>query len=191
MSLILQSSGGGQITIQEPATASNFTQTLPAASGTVVITGTTPTFNGITFPATAVPSADANTLDDYEEGSWTPTIQINSSSTGITYGTQVGRYTKIGNVVTCWFYLSLTSKGSNSGPVNLLGIPFTPSSTSALYSVYCGTLKNAASSFGSYAQVFPSNSIISMKKQGSDTDMSNTDLNNNTEFLYTLNYMTA
>jgi hypothetical protein len=38
MSLVLQSSSGGQITIQEPATASNFTQTLPAASGTTVLT---------------------------------------------------------------------------------------------------------------------------------------------------------
>jgi hypothetical protein len=36
MSLILQSSGGGQITIQEPATASNFTQTLPASDGTIL-----------------------------------------------------------------------------------------------------------------------------------------------------------
>lgn len=39
MSIILQSSGGGQITLQEPATASNFTQSLPAVSGTVVTTG--------------------------------------------------------------------------------------------------------------------------------------------------------
>ena len=42
MSLVLQSSGGGQITIQEPATASNFTQTLPAVSGTVITTGNIP-----------------------------------------------------------------------------------------------------------------------------------------------------
>jgi hypothetical protein len=205
MSLVLQSSGGGSVTIAEPTTASNFTQDLPAATGTVALLqtpsfattigvgGATPAASGagITFPASQSASTDANTLDDYEEGSWTPTIEINSSSTGIAYGTQVGRYTKVGNVVTCWFYLGLTNKGSSSGSVTLLGIPFTPSSTSSLFSVYCGTLKNAASSFGSYAQIFPSNSVIAFKKQGSDTDMSNTDLNNNTEFLYTLNYMTA
>ena len=45
MSLILQSSGGGQITVQEPATASNFTQTLPAATGTVMVSGNMPAFN--------------------------------------------------------------------------------------------------------------------------------------------------
>jgi hypothetical protein len=42
MSLVLQSSGGGQITIQEPATASNFTVTLPAATGTTMVTGNMP-----------------------------------------------------------------------------------------------------------------------------------------------------
>ncbi len=45
MSLILQSSGGGQITIQEPTTASNFTQTLPAASGEVMVSGNMPAFS--------------------------------------------------------------------------------------------------------------------------------------------------
>jgi hypothetical protein len=45
MSLVLQSSGGGQITIQEPTTASNFTQTLPAASGEVMVTGNMPAFS--------------------------------------------------------------------------------------------------------------------------------------------------
>jgi hypothetical protein len=44
MSLVLQSTGGGQITIQEPATASNFTQTLPAASGEVMVSGNQPAF---------------------------------------------------------------------------------------------------------------------------------------------------
>ena len=38
MSIVLQSTGGGSVTIQEPSTASNFTQTLPAATGTVALT---------------------------------------------------------------------------------------------------------------------------------------------------------
>jgi hypothetical protein len=45
MSLILQSSGGGQVTIQEPTTASNFTQTLPAATGTVMVSSNQPAFS--------------------------------------------------------------------------------------------------------------------------------------------------
>jgi hypothetical protein len=45
MSLVLQSSGGGQITIQEPTTASNFTATLPAATGEVMVSGNMPAFS--------------------------------------------------------------------------------------------------------------------------------------------------
>jgi hypothetical protein len=48
MSVILQSSGGGQITLQEPTTASNFTATLPAATGTVMVSGNQPTFYAYT-----------------------------------------------------------------------------------------------------------------------------------------------
>jgi hypothetical protein len=64
MSLVLQSSGGGSITIQEPATASNFTQTLPAATGEVVVTGansalvsgTAQTASGTSVDFTGIPS---------------------------------------------------------------------------------------------------------------------------------------
>jgi len=121
MSLILQSSGGGQITIQEPATASNFTQTLPAATGTLVVTGTTPTLNGITFPATQVPSADANTLDDYEEGTFSPAPTPSAGS--FTTVSSSGRYTKIGRQVTVSVSINITTAGSASGTINFT-IPF-------------------------------------------------------------------
>jgi hypothetical protein len=45
MSIILNSSGGGSITLNEPATASNFTQTLPAATGDVMVSGNMPAFS--------------------------------------------------------------------------------------------------------------------------------------------------
>ena len=54
--------------------------------------------SGITFPATAVAASDANTLDDYEEGTWTP-----AQGPGITLvGTfsSSANYTKIGRQVT-------------------------------------------------------------------------------------------
>ena len=123
MSLVLQSSGGGQITIQEPTTASNFTQTLPAATGTVVITGTTPTLNGITFPATQVPSADANTLDDYEEGTFTATL-TGLSSAPSTPVTTTGTYIKIGKQLTVSFGFSNVDTTGASGSLLVTGMPF-------------------------------------------------------------------
>ena len=59
MSLILQSSGGGQITIQEPATASNFTQTLPAATGDVMVSGNMPAFSAYNSSSQSISSATA------------------------------------------------------------------------------------------------------------------------------------
>ena len=118
MSVILQSSGGGQITIQEPATASNFTQTLPAADGTVVVTGTTPTLNGITFPATQVPSANANTLDDYEEGTWTPVVTAATGSI-TSYTVQSATYTKIGRSVTVNVQFTITNNGTGGFRIDI------------------------------------------------------------------------
>jgi hypothetical protein len=62
MSLVLQSSGGGQITIQEPATASNFTQTLPAADGTVMVSGNQPAFSAFNSGTQTVSHATATKL---------------------------------------------------------------------------------------------------------------------------------
>lgn len=126
MSVILQSSGGGQITLQEPTTASNFTQTLPAATGTVVISGTTPSLNGITFPATQSASADANTLDDYEEGTYTPIVA--SGITSPTYSSQLGRYTKIGRFCYFQFIITVTGGTRNTSVVSI-SLPFTANST--------------------------------------------------------------
>jgi hypothetical protein len=98
MSVILKASGGGSVTLQEPSTASDYTLSLPATTGTVVVSGTTPSLNGIAFPATQSASADANTLDDYEEGSVSQPLRIGSSNQ-VDYYTNYSRYTKIGNTV--------------------------------------------------------------------------------------------
>jgi hypothetical protein len=66
----------------------------------------------------------ANALDDYEEGTWTPTLDFGGNSTGLTYSTQSARYTKIGNVVNFSFRMYLTSKGSSTGHAHVGGFPF-------------------------------------------------------------------
>jgi len=82
------------------------------------------TANGIKFPATQVSSADANTLDDYEEGTWTPTITGASSNPTVSYSEQTGHYTKIGKVVYIRFRLTFSFSGG-SGSVQVSGLPFT------------------------------------------------------------------
>jgi len=87
------------------------------AGGSQAATGT-----GIAFPATQNPSSDANTLDDYEEGTFTPSIVPDSGS--ITSQTGSGKYTKVGNVVTVVLYVTLTNVGTASGGMGLTGLPF-------------------------------------------------------------------
>ena len=79
---------------------------------------------GIKFPATQVASSDVNTLDDYEEGSFTPVVGGSTSETGQTYGVQVGRYVKIGKLVQIGGYVALSNKGTITGSLVLKGLPF-------------------------------------------------------------------
>jgi hypothetical protein len=121
---MLSLSGTGIITITPPATNTNRAITLPDAAGALVVSGTTPSLNGITFPATQVASADANTLDDYEEGTFTPTI-IGATTAGAgTYTTQVGAYTKVGRAVSIQIRLSWTAH-TGTGFMLVSGLPFT------------------------------------------------------------------
>ena len=98
--------------------------TLISAS-TIGVGGTTPSTSGagISFPATQSASTDANTLDDYEEGTWTPSA-FNGGGTGITY---VANYVKIGRQVSCFFAINGTGLTTTAASTTLSGLPFAPS----------------------------------------------------------------
>lgn len=79
----------------------------------------------IKFPATQNASSNVNTLDDYEEGTWTPTIGGSGGQSGQVYGIQVGWYTKIGKKVTAGFRVQLSTLGTITANVQIKGLPFT------------------------------------------------------------------
>ena len=78
---------------------------------------------GITFPATASNSTDSNTLDDYEEGTWTPTVTAFTGSL-TTVGTVVGNYRKIGSLVNVFFGVTITTNGTGSNGILVASMPF-------------------------------------------------------------------
>jgi hypothetical protein len=78
----------------------------------------------IKFPAAQHASSDANTLDDYEEGTWTPVIGGSTSESGQAYSIQDGRYIKIGKYVHLQFNVVLSTKGTITGNLRLKGLPF-------------------------------------------------------------------
>jgi hypothetical protein len=84
--------------------------------------GTLQVSNGITFPATQSAVADANTLDDYEEGTWTPVITPSSGS--LTAYTSGGYYVKVGKLVMVTGYFTITTAGTASGLASYTGLPF-------------------------------------------------------------------
>ena len=93
---------------------------------------------GIAFPATQSASSDANTLDDYEEGTWTP---VDNSGAGLTF-TNVGAiYTKVGRVVTCSFNVTYPTTASASG-ASIAGFPYPTANISGL--------NNSSSGFTTY-----------------------------------------
>lgn len=79
---------------------------------------------GIKFPADFFASQDVNTLDDYEEGSWSPTILSGNNSSGRTYSKQTGRYRKIGSLVNINGEVTILAMGSSTGNTSIGGLPF-------------------------------------------------------------------
>jgi len=87
---------------------------------------------GVNFLASQSASANANTMDDYEEGTWTPLVQDhNLDARSQTYGNRYGRYQKVGNIVHISGKITMTSLGSltTTSGTRIAGLPFTSSST--------------------------------------------------------------
>jgi len=143
-SVVIAGDTSGTITLAAPAVSGTTTLTLPATTGTVALTAS-PTFTGqatiptinltggqITFPATQSASADANTLDDYEEGTFSPTIIGTSTAGTVSYTIQVGAYLKIGRLVYISTYIVWTS-GTGTGSLQFGNLPFTATSSPTIY----------------------------------------------------------
>jgi hypothetical protein len=104
----------------------NGTKKAETSSTGLDVTGAVKASTGILFGSD---TADANTLDDYEQGTFTPTLEGSSSNPTVNYSTQLGYYTKIGNVVHIQLYLQTSSYTGGGGEWQCGGLPFTASST--------------------------------------------------------------
>lgn len=105
---------------------------------TIGVGGATPSASGagITFPATQSASSNANTLDDYEEGTWTP---IDGSGSGLTIAVAQASYIKIGALVYVQFYVTYPANASTN-VAQIGGLPFTAGSGyGMLYGRWQGT----------------------------------------------------
>lgn len=132
--------------------------TVQASNMVVDDSGNITTFGGrIKFPSTPNPSSDANTLDEYEEGTFTPSFSASGAT--FSYAIRSGEYTKIGNR---WFVvIDMALNGSGNtltanaltitglpGAVGGLGIsfPFFWSAVTSSYTVMMGLAASGGSS---------------------------------------------
>jgi hypothetical protein len=150
--------------------------------------------SGITFPATQVPSGNANTLDDYEEGTWSPNIAFGGASVGVTYDATYNRgwYTRVGRLVTCTMALEVQSKGSSTGDLVIGGFPFSSSLGDASVS-HCVTSNNITVTSGplsAYGTLFSGVLAVVRQVSGSpQVAITNSDCGSSFSILATIVYL--
>ena len=153
-----------------------------ALPGATVQTGT-----GITFPATQSASSNANTLDDYEEGTFTP--EFTSTGLTVSYGQQRAIYTKIGRSVIASMYMNVSgTSGTTTNLLKITGLPFASVSTEYGFSAVFGV-----SQFSTYIpSAFMQSSVseILVYRQNTVTSMTGAELANGF-YLLTITYFTA
>ena len=123
--------GGGTATAAitiDTAQRSKFPTTIGVGGATPATSG-----SGISFPASASASSDANTLDDYEEGTFTATL-TGGTTNPTTPVTSTSAYTKVGNVVNFKISFENVTTTGAAGQIQITGLPFTPANG---YRVIC------------------------------------------------------
>lgn len=130
LQLLGNDSGFGGLVALAPGTTAGSAIRLYRSDGSIALevngaTGLAEVGYGLKFPATPVPSVDANTLDHYEEGAWTPSLIGAGGASGQTYAVRAGRYTKIGQQVVAVGNITLSTKGTFTDWLRLSGFPFT------------------------------------------------------------------
>lgn len=116
----------------------------------------------IQFPVTQVPSANANTLDDYEEGTFTPGITFGGTNAG-GFSSRSASYIKIGKLVYAFGSMVLSSIGGGSGSALITQLPFSPSGNYGACSIACNTMVTNSAYVGI---VDSTSTIIGIYKQG-------------------------
>jgi hypothetical protein len=145
------------------------------ANGVLALNGanTVATGVGIAFPGTQSASTDPNTLDDYEEGTWTPN---DASGAGLTLTVNSAAYVKIGKMVYITCSVTYPSTGSGAG-AQIGGMPFTVESGTSTNGYWGGITRYTGNSVVVMAATSPSSTTFALYI-GSGTQCTNSYVSN-------------
>ena len=147
----------------------------------------------VKFPAIVNPSANVNTLDDYEEGEWTLALKFGGNSVDMTYTLKEGFYTKVGRQVTATALFILSSKGSSTGSANIGGLPFVSKNSYGAYSAVILEIEKVTFVGTFTARINMNTSevkLIEVTEAGETDWLNNTDFADNSLVVLTATYFT-
>jgi hypothetical protein len=144
-------------------------------------------FGQIKFPATQNASSNANTLDDYEEGTFTPTLGTGGGTSGFVYSTRSGSYTKIGNLVNIRVVITLTTLGGDNGNAYIYDLPFTNGQSTAV--IGASVIASTTSTLSNPTiLVSASSNYAQLEKNSLGAAITKADLTNTTTILFNATY---
>jgi len=151
---------------------------------------------GIDFSATAG-TGTSELFDDYEEGLWTPNMIAASGTITLNATLTKGSYTKIGRQVTLNGLIYVTSVGSPTGTLRIIGLPFTPAGAAANYefrsaaALRASTLAAGATTSIQGNLVGGDASLYLFKYDAGVSSSPAADVQANTEFVFSITYFTT
>jgi len=155
---------------------------------------------GVTVANTALVTIDTSTgqmgSTSYAQGTWTPGISFGGGITGITYTTQSGTYTRIGNTVVVGFQVQLSNKGSSTGVARITGLPITSGANALNFGsiLIAGSFTNTVLYTSLGVQVDTSTTTLQTVQYGSGQSVinaSDTNFGNTTYLTGTVTYTTG
>ena len=167
---------------------SNSTQSYAAA---VTFSGAINTNGNIVFPGSANPSVDANTLDEYREGDFSPTlIPATIGGTPMVLSTTSGKFIKIGRLVRVSIRMVISSLGvGNSGSLKIGSLPFTINNSGNVINEYSSILTtNTTSMTNPHVTTIPNTLTLQITTDGS-TDATVSNLTGTSTLLINLTYI--
>jgi len=175
--------GSSNVTFPQNATISGNT----TITGTTTATGKITSTAGITFGSD---TAASNVLDDYEEGTWTPTV----NSGTIVIETNSSRYIKVGNLVTAFTRIKTFSDTTSSSTFDLKTLPFTISTDNPDANIGSGWGRDLGDhrSMFFYPQTNSTTALVYYGASGSGfNQVLHSDFNSSTDIIIRLHYVTA